>query len=221
MKTKHIEVKNKRAIYNEADGHIVCGNCYDAEFAFDEEWSAHEVKRARFTFWHKGRYESIDVEFKGNICPIPPLFNIKFVKIGVYVEGGISTTTAANIACDESILCGASKSVLRADEVDAINDALILWMKQNPPKDGVSPTVDVAVIDNGYKVSITDANGSHEFVLLNGEKGERGEQGAQGIQGERGERGEKGDPYTLTDEDRSSIVADVLNALPNGDEVSY
>ena len=42
-----------------------------------------------------------------------------------------------------------------------------------------------------------------------GDKGDRGIQGPQGIQGEKGEKGDKGDKgdqYTLTDEDKASIV---------------
>lgn len=37
----------------------------------------------------------------------------------------------------------------------------------------------------------------------------------------KGEKGDKGDPYTLTAEDKNEIVTEVLQALPNGDEVSY
>lgn len=69
-----------------------------------------------------------------------------------------------------------------------------------------------------------------------GDKGDTGEQGPQGVQGEpgpegpqglRGEKGDtgdqgpKGDPYTLTDSDKEELVNAVLEALPNGDEVSY
>lgn len=43
----------------------------------------------------------------------------------------------------------------------------------------------------------------------------------RGPQGEPGQPGEKGDPYTLTEEDLTTIVQAVLAALPNGDEVSY
>lgn len=46
-------------------------------------------------------------------------------------------------------------------------------------------------------------------------------QGPKGSQGEPGQPGEKGDPYTLTEEDKATIVQAVLAALPNGDEVSY
>ena len=166
-----ITIKNKRATYDKLDGNIVCGNPYTAVFNFDAEWKTYDVKKARFTYWHKGKYESIDVEFTGNICPIPPLYNVKFVKIGVYVEGGISTTTPAIIDCDASILCGESANVLESEEIDNINEALIVWMKQHPPKDGFSPTVTVTKITNGHRVTITDIEGDKSFDVMHGTGG--------------------------------------------------
>lgn len=41
-----------------------------------------------------------------------------------------------------------------------------------PGKDGFSPTVQMQPIDNGTKVTITDASGPHEFEVLNGEDGD-------------------------------------------------
>lgn len=62
-----------------------------------------------------------------------------------------------------------------------------------------------------------------------GEKGDRGEQGIQGIQGIQGVQGEKGDKGDtpvkgvdyFTEAEKQEIVNDVLNALPDGDEVNY
>ena len=56
-----------------------------------------------------------------------------------------------------------------------------------------------------------------------GPQGEQGEQGPQGPQGEKGEpgaKGDKGDPYTLTEEDKATIVADVLASMPVAEELS-
>ena len=59
-----------------------------------------------------------------------------------------------------------------------------------------------------------------------GEKGPQGEKGAQGAQGAPGEKGADG--YTpvkgrdyFTVEDKVGIVNDVLDALPNLDEMSF
>lgn len=65
-----------------------------------------------------------------------------------------------------------------------------------------------------------------------GETGPQGPQGEQGVQGPQGLQGEKGfdgkDGYTprkevdyWTQEDQESIIVEVLNRLPNGDEVAY
>lgn len=58
---------------------------------------------------------------------------------------------------------------------------------------------------------------------LTGEKGDKGEQGAQGEKGDKGERGDtpvKGVDY-FSQSDIDAMVADVLSALPNGDEEVY
>lgn len=70
---------------------------------------------------------------------------------------------------------------------------------------------------------------------LKGEKGDTGEQGPQGIQGEKGDTGDVGpqgpagqDGYTpqkgidyFTEADKQELVQDVLNALPNAEEVEF
>lgn len=85
---------------------------------------------------------------------------------------------------------------------------------------------------------------SEQLASLKGEKGEtgaagaKGEKGEKGDTGERGEKGDKGDTgaagkngedgYTpvcgtdyFTTADKQQLMADVLAALPNGDEVNY
>ena len=85
-----------------------------------------------------------------------------------------------------------------------------------PGKDGVSPTVSTAATTGGTKVTITDAKGSHEFVVKDGApgakgdkgdafayadftteqlaalKGEKGDTGATGPQGPQGPQGDTG-----------------------------
>ena len=46
-----------------------------------------------------------------------------------------------------------------------------------PGDDGVSPTVTTEAIDNGTRVTITDAGGPHSFELKNGKDGEPGDDG--------------------------------------------
>lgn len=57
-----------------------------------------------------------------------------------------------------------------------------------------------------------------------GDPGPKGDPGAKGDTGEKGEKGDKGDTgpaYTLTADDKSTIVNDVLAALPAAEGVSY
>lgn len=85
-------------------------------------------------------------------------------------------------------------------------------------------------IDSGIRAQ--GPQGERGLQGPQGPQGPQGEQGSQGVQGERGPQGEKGDTgdpgYTprkgvdyWTPDDKQSIIDDVLNALPNGDEVSY
>lgn len=64
-------------------------------------------------------------------------------------------------------------------------------------RDGFSPIVETEQIEGGHKVTITDANGQHEFNVMNGEKGEQGEKGDDGepgAQGPTGPQGPQGEP---------------------------
>lgn len=100
-KTLHVIVSNKVATYLQRDGYIVCGNSdYQVEFTFSSEWDAYKRKTARF-IW---RGKPVDVEFSGNVCPVPIVANTEQLKVGVYVEN-LSTTTSAVIPCRLSVLC--------------------------------------------------------------------------------------------------------------------
>ena len=53
--------------------------------------------------------------------------------------------------------------------VDVMNGAA-----GNDGADGVSPSVSVSTTTGGHKITITDAEGDHDFDVLDGEKGETG-----------------------------------------------
>lgn len=57
---------------------------------------------------------------------------------------------------------------------------------------GVSPTVDIAEIDGGHRVTFTDANGPKQFDVLDGQDGPIGPQGPQGATGPQGPKGDTG-----------------------------
>lgn len=87
-----------------------------------------------------------------------------------------------------------------------------------PGEDGVSPTVEITAIDGGNRVSITDAEGSSSFDVMNGTDGAPGTPGADGADGHTPI---KGVDY-WTEEDKAEMVADTIAALPvyNGEVVS-
>lgn len=209
MKTKHVKIENKIATYNKDDGVIVCDNSdYEIEFSFDSEWDNYPDKKARLVVYANGRYEGVTVPIKGNVCSVPPVFNTKMLKVGAFVENAISTSTAAVIPCELSALSGKVKNLsgfgggssggssggVSEEEVTKIVEQ---YLSQHPPKDGVSPTVEVTPIENGYSVTITDVNGTNSFEITNGKD------------------------YVLTEADKAEIANMALALLPDGDEVYY
>lgn len=71
-----------------------------------------------------------------------------------------------------------SGGVDRAEVEQIIADYLL--KHPNDGKDGVdgySPIVTVNALDNGTEVTITDVNGEHVFIVLNGKDGKDGKDG--------------------------------------------
>lgn len=120
--------------------------------------------------------------------------------------------------------------VLDGQEVLVGNVAGPQGVKGDPGDDGVSPTVSQTQIDDGWKVTITDATGPHEFTLVNGVSttisiatiegghtvtitdkdgdhafnvmdGAKGDTGPQGNPGPQGEPGNDGFSPTVATED--------------------
>ena len=73
---------------------------------------------------------------------------------------------------------------------------------------GFSPTVTVTDITGGHRLTITDINGARDVDVLNGANGQNGHTPVKGT-----------DYFTAAD--IAEIVQDVIDALPDGDEVSY
>lgn len=150
MKTLHVIVSNKVATYLQRDGYIVCGNSdYQVEFTFSSEWDAYERKNARF-IW---RGKPVDVEFSGNVCPVPIVANTEQLKVGVYVEN-LSTTTSAVIPCRLSVLCDskteAEGKVVIPDGTPVLGEATITENGEHYPGEGY---------DGFYKVTVKVAEG--------------------------------------------------------------
>lgn len=206
--TMHIDIADRHAVYREAPTKLVCGNPFHLIFSFDEEWEefASVAKKCKIKFWHKGRYEHIIIEFTGTICPVPALFGIKSIEVGVFVENDISTTTGAVIECEKSIRCGESIGVLGADAIDNINAAL-------KGEDGLTPYVG----ENGNWF-IGDADTGVKAEGIDGQNGTDGKDGADGKDGKNGAAGKDG--YTpkkridyFTDADIAEFLSEVEETI--------
>lgn len=66
-------------------------------------------------------------------------------------------------------------------------------------EDGISPIVEITEIAGGNRISVTDAEGTKTFDIMDGEKGD------------------KGDPYVLTDEDKAELKSYVDEAILGGE----
>lgn len=82
------------------------------------------------------------------------------------------------------------KATVRVTPVDTI--------KGDPGEDGVSPIFEVEAITGGYRLTITDANGTHTFDLMDGTDGKDGQDGKDGKDGQDGEPGDDGVSPTIT-----------------------
>lgn len=108
----NVDVKKRVATYIPSDEKPVCGNSTDqVKFTFDEEWSAHDAKTARFK-WNNIYH---DVEFTGDTCDVPVITNAQSFSVGVFVgESGVDETvlssTTAVIPCKLSVRCGKSSA---------------------------------------------------------------------------------------------------------------
>jgi len=153
-------------------------------------------------------------------------------EVRAYIGDALGKSAIFKIEVAESIQTNETRpDIVRPDWVDDIIDKVVI--------DSIEQTV-TSTEDSGVNiltVTLTNGDGNY-FEVRNGSKGdtgEKGEKGDTGPQGEKGLKGEKGDAgpvgaagYTpqrgidyWTEEDKENIVVAVLDALPNGDEVSY
>lgn len=185
MKILKIPVIDKVA--QSIDDCIVCGNSgYIIEFAFDNEWQSEKVKTARFIF----NGAAVDVVFEGDSVPVPVISNATTLAVGVYA-GDLQTTTPALISCKKSILC---EDGMPPDPTPEVYAQIIELINNTM---GLS-AYDVAC-KNGFIGSETEW-----LESLHGATGEAGADGKTPVKGK--------DYYT--EEDKSELVTDVINALP-------
>ena len=122
----HVIAINKRIASIGADAELICNNPTDTiRFEFDDEWSGHTTKTARFSW--ENRY--IDVVFTGNEVKTPEIFRTNYVFVGVYADNIASTPV--KIRCKYSIKCMGGNVIAPAPDVYAqlltlINDINML-----------------------------------------------------------------------------------------------
>ena len=104
--TLYVDVEGLVAKNRSQDQIIISRNeSYQIHFNFDRTWTLYDKKIARF-IWN-GEHQ--DVEFTGNICPVPEIHGAPSITVGVYIEDVIRTSTGAKLFCHPSILCHESK----------------------------------------------------------------------------------------------------------------
>ena len=178
----------------------VCGNSdYVIEFNFSEEWNAYDAKTARFVYCGK----FVDVPFVGNTVNAPIITNATIVEIGVYA-GDLHTTTGAKMSCKKSILCG-----------DPTHE--------EPPEDIYNQLLEVIKTMSGGNAPYIGDNGNwyiYDVETRQYKDSGTAASGKDGAKGADGHTPEKGVDY-FTEAEKAEIVNDVINALPEGDEVNY
>ena len=88
-----------------------------------------------------------------------------------------------------------------------------------PGKDGTSPTVSTEPTEGGTKVTITDAQGEHDFTVLNGKDGAKGDKGEPGANGTDGAAGKDGSPGE-NGKDGATITSITLTKGEDGSIIS-
>lgn len=98
VQNKHVQIEGAPS--------IVCGNSdYVLRVTFDAEWDAEQTKTASFVYTRDGKIVRQDVSFTGNEVAVPPVHNTTKLHVG-FCAGDLRTTTADDIPCELSILCG-------------------------------------------------------------------------------------------------------------------
>lgn len=130
MKTIEITVKDK--IATASDGAMyICGNSdFFVDFTFDSEWDEFDTKTARFSY-NDGKYQ--DIVFDGTRCEIPVIYDVLYIKVGVFA-GNICTTTPAYISARRSILCDSGVPADPAPDVYAQIMELIQGLGEPDPE---------------------------------------------------------------------------------------
>ena len=190
-----VKIVNKVAHLVEDEFYFVCENSdYTITFDFDSEWDKYTVKTARFICGN----EYTDVVFEGNVCPVPVLYDVLFVKVGV-TAGELHTSTPALIKCKPSIL---------GDK----------GLPKEPTEDVYAQIVGLCESTKAIAQSVRDDADNGVFDGKQGEPGKDGASGKDGVDGKDGKDGYtpvRGTDY-WTESDKAEIKSYVDEAILGG-----
>lgn len=163
-----VSVKNKIATAAK-DALYVCGNSdYIIRFDFDDEWTAEEVKTARFNYG----LNRADIVFTGNVCPVPVIANATHFYVGVYA-GDLHTTTPAYVSARKSILCG---GMLPPPPPPDVYTQILAMLREGVSKEELEQAVEEALAEakesgqfDGENVGLTVVDGMIHTTFEEGE----------------------------------------------------
>ena len=167
---------------------------------------------------------SVSVLLNNDICAIPWEVLQESGELYVSVRG--TTSGGELVFCTETALIGNVKSSLAA--------AIAAGHREATP-DVIDILVsDVAALKNGTGAGGSNGKSAYELAVQNGFHGTltewlnslKGANGRDGLNGQDGRNGVDGDTPVkgidyFTAADKAELIVAVINALPDGDEVSY
>ncbi len=162
MPTLNVSVVDKIAT---GDGQIiVCDNTdYTVKFDLDAEWGEYNAKTMR-VIYPDNNYE--DTLFTGDECPLPRLYNVNSIRIGIYA-GDLHATAVAVFECRKSVLSEEGQHVQPPEDIyNQIMDAIENGALDGVGIDHIDKTATAGLVDT-YTIYYTDETTS-TFEVTNG-----------------------------------------------------
>ena len=156
----------------------------------------------------------------------------KAAPLGVFVAPGAIGLTLGTVFCDlapffaAGILICAALILFTGEPEDAVIEK---GKDGKDGTDGVSPTVSVSEITGGHRVTVTDAEGSTSFDVIDGADGANGQNGSDGQPGQNGSDGadgyspsasvtKSGGTATITITDKNGTTTATVSDGTDGDD---
>ncbi len=222
-----MDKRTKRIHVNDSSAFIALGRTGENEFRTVEidisGWIDNDAEYRIIYSRPDGITYSVPATRNGDILTwIPNAYDVELCGFGMlevraYIDDIIGKSAVFKTSVDKSIETDETEpGTVRPDWIDDIIDKVVI--------DKIEQT-ETSAEDGGRNVfTVTLTNGdTATFAVRNGSKGSKGDTGEKGEKGDTGEKGytpQYGVDY-WTEKDKEELVSAVLNALPNGDEVSY